>query len=73
LIRRASLTSRPSSLPLTPLAQDNTLTAPYAAEVHPPLRAALEECLAAFSGAACILRHGSWPSARCLPLTRRPL
>jgi hypothetical protein len=39
--------------------QDNTLTAPYAREVHPPLRAALAECLEAFSGRAVLLRRGS--------------
>lgn len=40
-------------------AQDNTLTAPYASELHPPLRAPLADCLAAFGGAVCVLRRAS--------------
>ena len=50
-------------------AQDNTLTAPYGREVYPPLRAALAECLEAFSGRAVLLRCAKGTHANA---SRRP-
>ena len=51
-VSRAALTRRAG-------AQDNTLTAPYAREVHPPLRSALADCLRAFDGAAVLLSNSA--------------
>jgi phosphatidylglycerophosphatase GEP4 len=56
--------------------KDNTLTSPYAKEVHPPLRAALAGCLEAFGGAAVLLRRAAqalprgWRCVRADALTR---
>jgi len=39
--------------------KDNTLTAPYASGAHPPLQPALDACLSAFGGAACVLSNSA--------------
>jgi len=40
-------------------AQDNTLTLPYVLEVHPPLRASLDDCRAAFGDRLAILSNSA--------------
>jgi hypothetical protein len=45
--------------PAVGFAQDNTLTLPYVLEVHPPLRASLDDCRAAFGDRLAILSNSA--------------